>query len=383
MSGSSSSSRSDEELVVEDARSDEESGVEDEQESAVEDEPKTEPKKEKNEQLQPIGKPKHKAIWKKVEVNNNFINVKGGFNAQYAPAPSISYQMGKEQHSFVQLSKNHSWFLKGVGGISAVKGELKAVKVLQEIRNRYNKVAEPESIAAVAEDAEAESDEDDPMKALDAVVVPSQVPKAKAKSKAKAKPKGAAKAKARPRLLTFKIPKHPPCSGWDQEEPTGLIDIHVYKKASSSNACSLYLRSDNISWLLQYAADELMFQGVVRHVATREDEDEDECNSEVSGLHLDWDFVTKAWTAKFVSGDHVGTTKRFVAEQLTKQRWKKMIQLSIVDRQLDDLKKVSERFITLWCQAVVDQKDDDFEKEWGLENHFETPTKKPRRRSNT
>ena len=35
------------------------------------------------------------------------------------PTPSTSYEVGKEQYSFVQLSKNLTWFLKGIGGINA------------------------------------------------------------------------------------------------------------------------------------------------------------------------------------------------------------------------------------------------------------------------
>ena len=129
------------------------------------------------------------------------------------------------------------------------------------------------------------------------------------------------------------------------------------------NATCLYLRSDNISWLLQYAADELLFQGVERN---KEEEDEKTCNSEVAGMHLDWDFETKAWAATFVDGVHVGTTKRFAAEQLTKEHWKKMIELSMIDSRAHDRKTGSERFVTSWCKAVVDQNVGEFAKEWDL-----------------
>ena len=129
------------------------------------------------------------------------------------------------------------------------------------------------------------------------------------------------------------------------------------------NATCHYLRSDNINWLLQYAADELIFQGVERN---KEEEDEKTCNSAVAGMHLDWDFEKKTWTATFVDGVHVGTTKRFAAEQLTKEHCKKMIALSMIDRKTSDQKKVSEQFITFWCQAIVDKKGGEFEKQWDL-----------------
>ena len=99
MSGPSSSSLS--------SQSDEE--FEDGSQPSVED--GSQPQLGKKEVLKPLGKSKQGMLWKKVEVNNNFVNVKGGFSAQYHPAPSIMHTMGKEQHAFVQLSKNHTWFV--------------------------------------------------------------------------------------------------------------------------------------------------------------------------------------------------------------------------------------------------------------------------------
>ena len=81
------------------------------------------------------------------------------------------------------------------------------------------------------------------------------------------------------------------------------------------NAASLYLRSDCINWLLQYAADELVYQGVERN---KEEEDEKTCNSEVAGMHLGWDFGNETWTATFVDGVHVGAQKASLRSRLPK-----------------------------------------------------------------
>ena len=43
----------------------------------------SQPKKGKKEALKPLGTPKNKMVWKKVDVNTNFINVKGGFSAKH------------------------------------------------------------------------------------------------------------------------------------------------------------------------------------------------------------------------------------------------------------------------------------------------------------
>ena len=132
----------------------------------------------------------------------------------------------------------------------------------------------------------------------------------------------------------------------------------------------------HINWLLSKAADEWIFQGVRRFDAAHESEHELECNSEVSGLNLNWDFDTKTWTGTFVSGDHVGTTKHFSSTQLTKRHWQKLKEM--FGSMLKDAKKASEKVITLWCQAVVDKTASAFETEWRLASEFETPSKKKR-----
>ena len=188
----------------------------------------SQPKKGKKEVLKPLGTPKHNMAWKKVEVKTNFVNVKGGFNTKYEMAPSLVYKMGKEQHAFVQLAKNHQWFLRGVGGCNTRKGDLKALAVFADIRKGYHTA---EDAAAVAECEPDESDEeDDPMIFLDAPAQPTPVPKAKghAKAKAPARSRGRPKAKARSLMRTFSMPKHPACSGWDPTVAGGEIDIHVY-----------------------------------------------------------------------------------------------------------------------------------------------------------
>ena len=340
------------------------------EECAVPDEP-TQPSSQQPEQLKPLSHLKKGCVWKRVSVRGNCINVGGGFSSTFDAAPSVSYTTGKDTHSFVMLCKNATWFLKGVGGKSVRKGDLKAVDVLNEIRKRFNKAAGIEDITAVAEDQDAEetqeSCEDDKMDALDDIVIPV----AKARAKAKVKPS----AKALPqqsRPVSFKVPKHPTCSGWNEDDPKGQIEVHVYKsnttKAKGNNS-ALYLRSDCIAWLLQYAADELLYSYC-----------ELQCNyPEVADLHMAWDSKEKKWTATFVAGEFAGTTKCFSAAELNTTHWKQMVALSLVGSQsADDVKHVLERFMMHWCQAILRRTGDAFEAEWGLGKAFETPKKKPR-----
>ena len=145
----------------------------------------------------------------------------------------------------------------------------------------------------------------------------------------------------------------------------------------------MYLRPDCIPWLLQYAAEELLLQGwksVEREDGPQQNEEKLPCNcSEVADLHLEWDFTKKQWTATFVAGEHAGTIKSFSATDL-KTRLKKMVALGFVEGQVEnDVKRIIERFMIHWCQAIVGRTGDAFEQEWGLVvKEFETPKKKPR-----
>ena len=63
----------------------------------------SQPKLGNKEVLKPLWKSKQGLLWKKVEVSTNFVNVKGGFSAQYNSAPSITCTVVKENHVCVKL----------------------------------------------------------------------------------------------------------------------------------------------------------------------------------------------------------------------------------------------------------------------------------------
>ena len=355
-----------------DADADESSG-EEWQESgsetqAVFDDP-TQPASKKPEELKPLGKLKKGFVWKPVHCNADLVHARGGFSAEHLVAPSIPFPMGKVTYKFIELSKNATWFLKGVGGNGTKKGDLKAVTVLHELRKKYNEVAGVDTTIAVAED-QGENADDDIMNCLDDLATPVPVAKAKAKAKGKAK----AKAKALPqqfRVRSFKFPKHPVCTVGKEDIPEGQVEIHMYKaQRGCGGETRMYLRSDCIPWLLQYAAEELLLHGTKSF-----------CNcSEVADLHLEWDFTEKQWTATFVAGEHEGTIKSFSAADL-ETRWEKMVawRLGREYRFGYNVKRIIERFMVQWCQAIVGRTGDAFEQEWELVvKEFETPKKKPR-----
>ena len=195
--------------------------------------------------------------WKSVVVTEDVLIVTGGFNTRPEVAKSLLYTTDTT-HSYVELDKNSAWFLKGVGGPKTSKGDLKAVQVLQEIREKFVAATSGDSVTAVAElkdEAEGSDDADDPMNALD-TILETVAPKAKNKAK---KPLNSTPTRAMVQELV--MPKRPTCTARDQD---ATITISVYKRGSQvrSGKHNLYLRSDFIEWLLSYAADELHFQGI-------------------------------------------------------------------------------------------------------------------------
>ncbi|MDP7560748.1 MAG: hypothetical protein QF745_09425 [Planctomycetota bacterium] len=310
-----------------------------------------------------------------MQVTQTLMNVSGGFSTGFLAVNSIGYTVGDTTHTFVQLDKNAPWFLKGVGGPKIKKGELKAVDVIQDIRDEFHIVG---GEAAVAGEG---AQEDDPMDGLDDVVETLATnPKARNRNKHTKQ--------SVVRALT--MPMRPLCAAPEAKE-TKIIT--VYRKAAASekpgssirNNTALYVRTDCLDWLLSYAADELYFQGVVPTIETAPQSRTGNC-PEVNDLYLEWDFGAKSWDAKFVAGTFENTTKRLSIKDLDKDRWSKLQKgsphigdFSIASRV--HVKSVAKLLITNWCKAIAGNKCAEFEKEWGLGGtNLETPPKKRRRR---
>ena len=301
-----------------------------------------------------------RGTWKPVNLSQEHLIMSGGFHAKFEVIPVIRYQSGTTTHSFVELNKNAQWFLKGVGGLQTGKGDLKAVRVLQAVGKQFSLACAGPDGVADAEAQDADSDED-PMDALDDVLIPT--PKAKAKGQAKSKQRHAL-------VQDLKMPRRPPCTGTDQNE---TIVISVYKKSASAKRgrSKYFLRSDFLDWLLSYAADELHFQGVVRAISPEAQVTNKANCTEVADVHLQWNFRVKAWDAEFVSGPFVGTTRCFHAVDLTTWRWARMIDLSFVEIDQSRTrgsaqKDVAKNFSTRWCRAIACGRADEFEKTWHL-----------------
>ena len=82
--------------------------------------------------------PGAKTNWRPVSLEQDMINVKGGYNTRGESGRIISYEIDKVTHVFVELDKNAEWFLKGVGGPEVQRGDLTVVGVATLLRETFN-----------------------------------------------------------------------------------------------------------------------------------------------------------------------------------------------------------------------------------------------------
>ena len=109
------------------------------------------------------------------QVRTESITVQAGFGGKCQHvAQSLVFAMSGQMWRFVQIQKHARWFTAGVAGSRAHKGDLHAVKVLDEIRGQSFVPEEtgPDADADIA----AVADTEDPMDALDDVAAVDKKP---------------------------------------------------------------------------------------------------------------------------------------------------------------------------------------------------------------
>ena len=157
--------------------------------------------------------------------------------------------------------------------------------------------------------------------------------------------------------------------------------VTAYRKAGSSsrNKGNLYLRVDCLDWLLSYAADELHFQGVTQPESDTE-LPKANCPA-VADLHLEWHFGERAWHGQLASGELAGTRRCVGEADITKDRWCKLIQLSLVEGELSMAKQktAAKQLITMWFSAIKRNEGARFETDWDLQTGIAQPLEKKRR----
>ena len=300
--------------------------------------------------------PSATSSWRPVVVETSVI-VKGGYNPQGSVASSVTYAVGQQTFMYIELSKNAKWFLRGVSGPQTRVGDLKHVKVLGMIRELFQcapdvTCGDRAGVAAVADAAGADPvASDDPMDEMDDVGVaapPSTTP-----------PKKVAKKSTTPISLPefrrLDVPLTPPCTN---ARDAGVTSIWVYRRPVRDIRQNgvLFLRSDGVAWLLDYAARELACQGVEAHDPVPAPDMSPNWPA-VAGLRLEYDFSARAWSGTFVEGPFTRTTRRMCVDAINKAVWQKLRDASIVQGYLSrasslERKLAVKEFVAMLCESA-------------------------------
>ena len=306
------------------------------------------------------GGPKHGLnAWQTVAVHTGSIVIKAGFcGTSPHVAQSLVYTMEQNDWRFVHMHKHSRWLICAVAGPQAHKGDINAVKVLDDIRRTFfgTDTAAVADNAAVADYTE---DDADPMDALDDVAAVVH------KSTRKKFP-------TRRGPVELTMPKRPPCSGLEQDQTQ---TIYVYLKPGNR---SLYLRMDCLDWLVSYAADEHHFQGIVR------EEPEPLSGTAVADYRVEWDFNEQVWEGTVLVGATAGQSTRCCPEDLPKNHWDRLASMSLVRGFFSKSTRFSRKeaardFVELWCGATQKGQRDVFETFWASRHESdESPNKKLR-----
>ena len=259
------------------------------------------------------------AKWHDVIVQEQ-ITIKGGLNRKGEVAESIRYKCADgATHTFVALHKEAMWFLKGVGGTSMKRGDLKVVNVLQMLRHKlsatdFAPLGAASSPAVAGSDSRNSADtlDDDPMESMISI-------ESVADSLGDVVPRNPKQRKVdRACVQELSVPTRPACVSGASKEETQIV---VYTAPDKKKQSAVHLRADCISWLLSYAADELACQGVVLADALASSTPH-QPNCVCPNVYLEWDFTLKKWKAEFLAGHVQGDTVYFGANEVTPALYK-------------------------------------------------------------
>ena len=311
------------------------------------------------------------AKWHDVSVQEQ-ITIKGGLNRRGEVVESIRYKCADgATHTFVALHKEAMWFLKGVGGISMRKGDLKVVNVLNMLRHKVKEndfaplgaasspaVAGSDSQSSVADTLD---DDDDPMESMISI-------ESVADSLGDVVPRNPKQRKVdRACVQELSVPTRPACvSGASKEE----TQIFVYTAPDKKKQSAIHLRADCISWLLSYAADELACQGVSLGDTIVGSPIQRSPNCACPNVHLEWNFALKRWEAVFVEGIAQGEVVVFAAKDVTPALHKHLRSLHLTNAWYSKTcgtsnKLAAKEYICILCNAMHNGKLDEHNATFG------------------
>ena len=213
---------------------------------------------------------------------------------------------------FVKIEKNQEWLLKAVMGKGTVKGGLRRSTLFSSLKQKLEeKVSGPQSrkkpeeshLEYLPNSPVGEHASSDPMNQLEDIGIASATPTKKRKVYISKRCKN--------NITEIDMPEFEPTSIPNRKERRTITLL-----ALSTN--SVWLRVDDLAWLVTWLRDELHSGGV--HVALDDPLEALACNCDTEHVHIRWDFGG-AWEAIILAGENKGSTVKSYVSKCTPEKW--------------------------------------------------------------
>lgn len=303
---------------------------------------------------------KNLGAWKPFTILVDHVAIEAGFSKHSYQAQCVTLESGGANLKFLHLRKQASWFVAAVGGPKlGAKGEMPTVTVIDELTAKVfgGDFKDPETAVAAADTEPAELD-DDPMAELDDISPELETPK---------KTKSRKQVPQRALVRSVDMPTRPLCVQCD----AGTKTLQFYCQPKSKK---LFIRIQDVDWLISYAADQHHFQGIRRGADVAPE-------TAVAAYTIEWDFNAKAFDVNINTGPHAGLRLTSPLVEFTKDAFDKTCESQQINVERTwskattaSKRKVSRAYLQMWADASANGSRYEFETEFGCPR--QSPTKR-------
>ena len=159
------------------------------------------------------------------------------------------------------------------------------------------------------------------------------------------------------------MPRRPPCVQCD----AGLAKtVGMWVKPKNK---ALHIKLEDIDWLCSYAADHHHFQGVARGPGV-------DPNTAVAAIHVEWDYNNKTWDVK-VNGQSYDIPLGIMKKSSHMLYFGRPVShMSSRRYQPEQRRKACRNCLDMWCEAALQNKQQEFENEWDCQIERQTTQQK-------
>ena len=130
---------------------------------------------------------------------------------------------------------------------------------------------------------------------------------------------------------------------------------------------ALHIRLEDVDWLCFYAADQHHFQGIARCPGV-------DPNTAVAATHVEWDYNNKTWDVKVNDQSYdipFGIMTDEMYDKLAGAYFGGHEEGSQRYQSVQRCKACS-KLLEMWCEAALQNKQQEFENEWGCQIESQT-----------